>query len=177
VNLPLKVLLAVDSSKTARYAVQLLLQAPPAWQVTVLHVIDVEAQPHPHLSGGLIQEYHDRLSQTLRKGAERLVPKVKAQLAAHFHQVAAAVRDGAAADRILAAARIRQVDLIILGSRGLSPIPALLLGSVSSRVVHHAPCAVLLVKKSVPYLRTILLGVDPSPGSRDAEQFWQGRAR
>ena len=168
---PLKVLLAIDSSETAQDAVQLLLQAPPKWQVTVLHVIDVGAQSHPHLSGGLIQEYNDRLRQTLRKEAERLVPEVTARLGAHFVQVEAVVRDGAAADRILAAARVRQVDLIVLGSRGLSPIPALLLGSVSSRVMYHAPCSVLLVKQPVPTLRTILLGMDRSAGSRDAVQF------
>lgn len=168
---PIKVILAIDSSKIAQDAIQLLLQLWPEWQVTVLHVIDVEARPHPHLSGGLIQEYNDRLRQTLRKEAERLVPEVKARVGERFAQVEAVVRDGAAADRILAAARVRQVDLIVLGSRGLSPIPALLLGSVSSRVTQHAPCSVLLVKKPVPNLRTILLGVDRSTGSRDAVQF------
>jgi nucleotide-binding universal stress UspA family protein len=171
VKSPLKVLLAIDSSKVTRHTVQLLLQAPPEWQVTVLHVIDVEAQPHPHLSGGLIQEYHDRLRQTLRKKAERLVPKVQARLDKRFTQIETVIRDGATADRILTAARVRQVDLLVLGSRGLSPIPALVLGSVSSRVIHLARCSVLLVKKPVPNLRTILLGVDHSAGSRDAVQF------
>lgn len=171
VKTPLKVLLAIDSSETAQDAVQLLLQLPPRWQVTVLHVIDVGAQPHPHLSGGLIQEYNDRLRHTLRQEAERLVPKVKAQLGKCFTQIETVVRDGAAADRILTAARVRQVDLLVLGSRGLSPIPALLLGSISSRVISLARCSVLLVKKSVPNLRTILLGVNRSAGSRDTVQF------
>jgi nucleotide-binding universal stress UspA family protein len=37
-------------------------------------------------------------------------------------------------------------DLIIVGSRGLNPIQRMLLGSVSSKVVHRAPCDVLVVR-------------------------------
>ena len=39
-----------------------------------------------------------------------------------------------------------KADLIVLGSRGLSGIKAFLLGSVSDRVAHHAPCSVLIVR-------------------------------
>ena len=43
-----------------------------------------------------------------------------------------------------------QADLIVLGRRGLSGLPEILLGSVSNYVVHHVACSVLLVplKKS-----------------------------
>ena len=37
-------------------------------------------------------------------------------------------------------------DLIIVGSRGLNPMQRLLLGSVSSKVVHRAGCDVLVVR-------------------------------
>jgi nucleotide-binding universal stress UspA family protein len=171
VTAPLKVLLALDASETAQSAVQLLLQLPPTWQVTVLHLIDVEAQPHPHLSGGLLRDYHDHLRRSLRQEADPLMAKVQAQLGQHFTRIETVVRDGAAADRILTAARVWQVDLIVLGSRGLSPIPALLLGSVSSRVIHLARCSVLVVKQPVSSVQTILVGVDRSAGSRDAVQF------
>jgi nucleotide-binding universal stress UspA family protein len=36
-------------------------------------------------------------------------------------------------------------DMIVIGSRGRSPLSELLLGSVGSYVVHNAPCAVLVV--------------------------------
>ncbi len=39
-----------------------------------------------------------------------------------------------------------EYDLVVIGSRGLSGIKALFLGSVSDRVVHTAHCAVLVVK-------------------------------
>ena len=38
---------------------------------------------------------------------------------------------------------------IVVGHRGLSPIKAFLLGSVSDRVVSHAPCSVLVVRPAL----------------------------
>ena len=40
----------------------------------------------------------------------------------------------------------RDVDLVVVGSRGRSGIAAALLGSVSKHVVDHAPCPVVVVK-------------------------------
>jgi nucleotide-binding universal stress UspA family protein len=37
-------------------------------------------------------------------------------------------------------------DLIIVGTRGLNTAQRLLLGSVSTKVMHHAPCDVLVVR-------------------------------
>lgn len=39
-----------------------------------------------------------------------------------------------------------EIELIIAGSRGLSKVKNLLLGSVSSNIVHHAECPVLIMK-------------------------------
>jgi nucleotide-binding universal stress UspA family protein len=50
---------------------------------------------------------------------------------------------GHVAERILDAARGQESSLIAVGRRGLSGIKAL--GSVSERVVHRAPCSVLVV--------------------------------
>jgi nucleotide-binding universal stress UspA family protein len=38
------------------------------------------------------------------------------------------------------------MDLLVMGSRGLSASSRLLLGSVSDAVVHHAPCPVLILR-------------------------------
>ncbi|MGH7353641.1 MAG: universal stress protein, partial [Candidatus Rokuibacteriota bacterium] len=38
-------------------------------------------------------------------------------------------------------------DLIVVGARGLGALARLVLGSVSEHVVHHAPCAVLVVRE------------------------------
>jgi nucleotide-binding universal stress UspA family protein len=40
----------------------------------------------------------------------------------------------------------KDADLVVVGSRGLNPLQRLLLGSVSSKVVHRAECDVLVVR-------------------------------
>jgi nucleotide-binding universal stress UspA family protein len=45
-------------------------------------------------------------------------------------------------------ARAERADLIVVGSHGRTGIGKLLLGSVASHVVTHAPCSVLVVKQT-----------------------------
>jgi nucleotide-binding universal stress UspA family protein len=40
----------------------------------------------------------------------------------------------------------KDADLVVVGSRGLNPFQRLLLGSVSTKVVHRAECDVLVVR-------------------------------
>jgi nucleotide-binding universal stress UspA family protein len=67
-------------------------------------------------------------------------------------------------------------DLIVVGARGLSAVKGWLLGSVSTAVVHHAPCPVLVVKGRSPGLRKAILAVDGSPDSMTAVQFFASLA-
>lgn len=53
---------------------------------------------------------------------------------------------GHAAEQIIRVAAEEEADLIVMGSRGLSEWKALLLGSVSDHVLHHAHCSVLIVR-------------------------------
>jgi nucleotide-binding universal stress UspA family protein len=57
-----------------------------------------------------------------------------------------------------------RAELIVLGSRGLGRLGAMLLGSVSAEVVDHAPCPVLVARSGS--VGRILLAVDGSASSR-----------
>jgi nucleotide-binding universal stress UspA family protein len=59
--------------------------------------------------------------------------------------VAAAIVSGHPAEAIVDYARQHAVDLIVMGHRGLSNLRRFLIGSVTDRVVDHAPCMVLVV--------------------------------
>ncbi len=57
------------------------------------------------------------------------------------------VESGPPYKAILEAAEKEKIDLIIMGSHGRTGMERLLMGSVAERVVGHAACAVLIVKK------------------------------
>jgi len=57
---------------------------------------------------------------------------------------ATAARPGDPADVLLTVAAEVDADLIVLGNRGMRGTQRFLLGSVPSRVAHHAPCSVLI---------------------------------
>lgn len=54
---------------------------------------------------------------------------------------------GDAASEIIRNVKEHDIDLIIAGSRGLSQIKGLLLGTVSRKLVHYASCSVLVVRE------------------------------
>lgn len=56
------------------------------------------------------------------------------------------LREGDPAEEIVRAAEEDNFELIVVAHRGLSPVKAFLVGSVSDRVVVHAPCSVLVVR-------------------------------
>jgi nucleotide-binding universal stress UspA family protein len=65
-------------------------------------------------------------------------------------RVTGVCEEGPATETILAQARAHGTDLLVVGSRGLSAAERLLLGSVSTALVTHAPCPVLVVRPATP---------------------------
>ena len=63
-------------------------------------------------------------------------------------EVETVVCEGYAATVIVEEAALRDADLIVIGTRGLSGLKHMLLGSIAERVVQKASCPVLTVKAS-----------------------------
>jgi nucleotide-binding universal stress UspA family protein len=63
------------------------------------------------------------------------------------------VREGDPADQLIKAANEVGADLIVVGSRGLSTLPRLVLGSVARKVLLHAPQSVLVIREAVERVR------------------------
>ena len=56
------------------------------------------------------------------------------------------ITEGDAADAVLGCAKDRAADLIVLGTRGLSDLRGLFVGSVSHKVSHLADCTCIMVR-------------------------------
>ena len=60
--------------------------------------------------------------------------------------VAFAIKSGEPANVIVNTAESEGFDTIVIGSRGMGTMTRLLVGSVSQKVVAHAPCSVFVVR-------------------------------
>lgn len=88
-----------------------------------------------------------RLMRGLREAAEALVERERQRARAEGVAVSTAVLTGRdPAHEIVKYAEKEGADLIVVGSRGLTGIKRVLLGSVAEKVVHLAHCPVLVVR-------------------------------
>jgi nucleotide-binding universal stress UspA family protein len=80
------------------------------------------------------------------RAASVTLETARSEIAAQGIDVQVVEGEGSPADVIIETATERGADLIVVGTRGSGTAGRLLLGSVSTRLVHHAPCDVLIVR-------------------------------
>jgi nucleotide-binding universal stress UspA family protein len=134
-----KILLAVDMSDHARKAVPAASELARAGggSVHVLHVRELYYPVPPTVVGDTPEE------------AQQLVDGVVAELKQAGVEADGAVRPstgGSPAAAILEHAREVGAGLVVVGSRGLSNLGGLLLGSVAHKVIQLSSCPVLVVR-------------------------------
>jgi nucleotide-binding universal stress UspA family protein len=121
------------------------------------------------------QEMIDRCAAEQRDAIEPTIKPIFERLKIPFRFVQEAGREPEV-DAILRVAEREKADLIVVGSRGLRGVSEALLGSVSSGVLHHASCPVLIVHgDNAPCgtagFKNILLASDGSPCAQRAAQI------
>ncbi len=147
------VLIATDGSeqslKAARY-LRSLLDPASLERVSVIAVVrPLAAVPFASDFG---EEEHAALQSddpggySFQRAAQEAVERVAEELRELTPNVETIVRSGAPADQIIRAADEIEADLIVLGGRGKGAVEAIVLGSVAYRVLHHAPCPVLVTR-------------------------------
>jgi nucleotide-binding universal stress UspA family protein len=145
------VLVATDGSgqslKAARYARTLV--GPSLERVSVVAVIrPLAAVPFANDFGeeDRVAREQDPTGLAFRAAAEAAVARVAEVFSDTTAAVQSHVRSGTPADEIVRAANELEAELIVIGGRGKGAVEAILLGSVSYRVLHHAPCPVLVTR-------------------------------
>lgn len=148
----MKILIATDGSDFGRAAVteacERLLSASD--QVRIVSAYDdapIAGEPY-----GMMVEYQEVATDAVRKQAADAVKEAEATVRKHPKSKDAyletAILVGRADREIVNEAERWGAEVIVVGSHGRGFWERALLGSVSSGVLHHAPCSVLVVRKS-----------------------------
>ena len=166
----MNILLAVDGSENANEALR-LLQYLSIDQLTVLHVLNVPKPAYPMMIPEVAQELYQEMERHMRTDGERLLDRAASLLPFHTGPVKKLLRVGSPAEEILQTAEQEQIDVIVMGARGLGPIKERLLGSVSHRILTAAACAKLIVPGPVRPIREVLLPLRSSSETADAIRF------
>ena len=143
----MKILIGVDDSPHSRAAVEFVRKMawPKDSTIKVLSVVRpavamyAEAYvPAPAYVGELNEETV-RFHQETAANAER-------ELQGTGLKTEAKILNGDPRTELVEAARTEYADLLVVGSHGRTGMAKLLMGSVASYVVAHAPCSVMVVK-------------------------------
>jgi nucleotide-binding universal stress UspA family protein len=135
----MKILLAVDGSKSSDAAIRTVVSQVRPQDAEILIVTIVEVRG-PEL-GATPKDFFTRAQDSAKSAAETLH-------AAGF-KVDTRVFEEEARIGILNTAAEWRPDLIVLGSHGHSELRRFLLGSVAESVARHADCSVLIVRMPV----------------------------
>jgi len=174
----MKVLCAVDGSQFSQWAIDAIgaLGRSSLSSVTLLHVADTRhlkavGAPHVATYRGAKAALEKSGEEILRQAASRLGVALSQSAQRPRTAVRTLLQQGSPASTIVHRAVQERVDLIVLGTRGLSDIRGFLLGSIARKVALLASCPALIVKQPIKTADRILLAVDESKYSRQAANF------
>ncbi len=140
----MKILAALDQSEYAALVLKRAMEiaALEHGEITALTVSS--ASFNNLYLGEVPTEFLDKV----REGVNDSVQRIKSQAEAGRATVTVVVEENPSpADAIVKYAEKNGIDLIVIGNKGAGAVERFLIGSVSSKVVSHAPCSVLVVKK------------------------------
>ena len=144
------ILVPIDGSEHAFKALDIALDLAErsAAQVTLLHVTPTREIPEGLRRFAEVEHIADGAEWLYDKAiGERLLAAASKHTAGRaIGKVAVSVRSGEAAVEIVNAVEELEVDGVVMGSRGLSSISGLVMGSVSRKVSNAAPCTVITVR-------------------------------
>jgi len=176
----MNVLLAVDDSTDSKAAAQILqrIQFPAESVLYLLHVNPLDEWLRLGISGRSLHtvEQINRMREDVAKKMRSVLNHLEETFRSSGIAVHSLVTDGSPGAEILRTITEQHIDLVVLGTRGLSKISGFLLGSVSEWVLNEAPCSVLIVrgkarpKKSTAGMK-ILIATDGSPDAQEGVEF------
>ncbi|MDY0227612.1 Nucleotide-binding universal stress protein, UspA family [Desulfomicrobium apsheronum] len=140
----MKILAALDQSTYATLVLKKAMETA-AKENAELTALTISTAPYNNLYLG---ELSGEFQEKIRQGVQETVQRIKDQATAADAKVNVVVQESPSpADAIVEYAEKNGIDLIFIGNKGAGAVERFLIGSVSSKVVSHSPCSVMVIKK------------------------------
>lgn len=143
----MKILIGVDDSRHSQKALEYVkkMKWPEGTRVIVVSAVR-EVVPAYSEVYAPAAPYSERMMEDLFKYHQEVVSDAEKSLRDSGLTTEAKVVNGDPRTVLVDLARNEGVDLVVVGSHGRTGIAKILIGSVASHIVTHAPCSVLVVK-------------------------------
>ncbi|MDE1763292.1 MAG: universal stress protein [Thaumarchaeota archaeon] len=138
------IMVPYDQSEPANRALEFATDLAKKYssKISVVSCIVPQVPMNPVMSAS----YAETL-MLMRKSAASAVSEIESKMKSLGISAKTEILEGVSVvNELLSFAESHQVDLIVMGSRGLGGFKKLLLGSVASSVSQHSTCPVLIVK-------------------------------
>jgi len=136
-----RILNPVDGSEHSMHATQ--------YAVGLSKLMDAELvllHCHARFPIVLAEPYYQEAINEINKDSETLVKPFIDILEPSEVSYQVRILEGMPGNQIPEVARIEKIDLIVMGSRGVTDFAGLFLGSVAHQVLHKSKCPVFIVK-------------------------------
>ncbi|HEY4544191.1 MAG TPA: universal stress protein [Tissierellaceae bacterium] len=139
-----KILVSVDGSKNSKQALEKAkrLANLSEGEVLILHVIN-DTVNNPYLA---LNDYKKAIDNAFVEQGDIILKEAKDLFSDTDIEVQTLLEHGDPGKVIIDISEKENVDLIIMGSRGLNPLSRMMLGSVSNKVLNNSKTSVLIVK-------------------------------
>jgi nucleotide-binding universal stress UspA family protein len=138
------IVVGTDGSHGAEAAVRKTIELAAGSDATVVHLVCAYPGQSPLERIGMTA----RTDPTdLRGVAADVLARAERRFADAGFSVEKHAREGDAAHVIIDVAMEKDADMIVVGARGNTGLRRFMLGSVSGKLAHHAPCSLLIVRE------------------------------
>jgi nucleotide-binding universal stress UspA family protein len=158
-----KVVCGVDGSEASAEALRQALRLElPATELVVAAVSETRIAVHAGMRAPKLADEITAEARAALDGAKAQAPHAASRLL-----------DGRPEDALLHLVKTEKATLVVVGSHGHRRPAGVAIGSVATRLLHDAPCSVLLArppKETAAFPRSIVAGADGSSGSLRAAE-------
>ncbi|WP_181347863.1 universal stress protein [Thalassobacillus sp. CUG 92003] len=141
-----KLLVAYDGSNLSRNAVKEAMKQASELPDTEVHVISIIKSTGPVTNKAISRSIGDELAQESQDQLNHIKEEFDTDVTKVHTDVVVGNPDDNPGISICNYAKENDMDLIIVGSRGLGNVKKIFLGSVSNSIVQNATCPVLVMK-------------------------------